>query len=209
MSTQEKTTDLLNPVHGDSSTLMCCIDETPEKYTRLLEGYNELLKTLEFNPYMSLAHVFLLSLNPRFQYRFWRSGNIRDFVRVPDAVRQDLPFVAQILKSIETLNDVQLRALARCSGLNVRKLTNRFVFGGPNKVFVTLTALLAVAKGLKEIFGIDLAGYAPSLVRLVAPLLIGLAVGVVFNLLVWYQRLRLVRALDDIISIVMAARNLK
>jgi hypothetical protein len=188
MSTQEKMTDPLNPVQSDSSALMCCIDETPERYTRLLERYNDLLKTLQFNPYMSLVHVLLLSFNPRFQYRFWRSGSIRDFVRVPGALRQDLPFVAEILKSIQMLSDAQLRALARCSALNVRKLTSRFIYGGSNKVFVTLAALLAVAKGLKEIFGIDLAGYMPSLAGLVPPILIGFGAGVIFNLLVWYQR---------------------
>jgi hypothetical protein len=199
MSTQKKPPGLLNTVHGDSPTLVCCIDEMPEKYNRLLAEYIALLKTLEFKPYMSLA------FNPR----FWRSRNIRDFRRVPDAVRQELPRVSEILKSIQTLNDVQLRALERCSGLNVGKLTNRFIFHGWNKAFVTLAALLAAAKGLKEVFGIDLAGYVPFLARFVGEILIGLAVGAVWNLLLGSQRLRLVRALDDIISIAVAARNLK
>ena len=209
MAPQDKTPNLLNAASGDDLFRASRIDEAPEMYGRLLTAYIKLLKTLEFNPYMSFIRLFLLSLNPYFIYRFWKSRYIHDFFKTPDALRQELPCAADMLRLLQGLDDSQLRALARCSGLNVVKLTNRILFGGLNKAFVVLAALLAMAKGLKEVFGFELSGYMSPLVPLVAPTLFGLAVGVVFNLLILYQLLKLVRAFDDIISIAAAARNLK
>ena len=63
------------------------IDEIPKEYNRLLTEYCERLKGMEVDPYQSFAKQLLLSFNPRFLRRFWTSGYLQDFIRVPDAVR--------------------------------------------------------------------------------------------------------------------------
>jgi hypothetical protein len=183
------------------------IDELPEQYGRLLAEYIELLKRSEVHAFQSFPKALLFMFRPD----LWTHPIVRDFGRIPDAVRQELPHTGEILKSVATLNDVQFRGLAHYSGLNVTKLTNRIVLGSANKALVSFAAALTAAKGLKEVLGVDLAVYVPSSVPIVGGL-IGLATGLAANAVVSFltlsHRLRLVRALDDIISIV-AAKNLK
>ena len=83
MTIQEKRLDLSSAVPADSFPLTCRIDEVPDGYGRLLAEYYELVKALELNPYMSLGKVLLLSLSPVFQFRFWRSRYLHDFLKVP------------------------------------------------------------------------------------------------------------------------------
>jgi hypothetical protein len=146
----------------------------------------------------------------------WRYA--RDFFRVPDAVRQELPCASHILQSILSLNDAQLRALARCSSLNVEKLTKRLVFGPRSQALVTFAGLLAAVKGIKEVFGLDLAAYIqglmPIYIKELVPISIVAALIYISFILVMasssmLRLIRISRALDEIISIEVAARNLK
>jgi len=209
MAAQMERQGILGAVPGDPQPSGCRIDDVPEVYARLLTEYIELLKTLDISAYMSLPWALLKSFDPRFQYRFWTSRYIRDFKRVPNAVRQELPYAAEILRSIQPLDDAQVRALVRCSVLNVGKLRNRFLFGGLNKLFVPLSAFVVFAKGLKEAFGVDLAVYVPYVSSIIYPAFIGLIIGLTINFIMFSDRIHMVRALDDIISIAAAARNLR
>jgi hypothetical protein len=184
------------------------IDELPEQYRSLLAEYIELLKRSEVHPFQSSPKALLFMFRPD----LWTHPIVRDFARVPDAVRQELPHTGEILKAVVVLNDAQLRGLAHYSGLNVTKLTNRMVLGSANKALVSFAAALTAAKGLKEVFGVDFAVYVPPSVPIVGGL-IGLAIGLAANAVVSFltlsHRLRLVRALDEIISLAVAAKNLK
>ena len=181
--------------------------EAPETYHRLLDEYAQLLGTLDFNPYAPPVQLLRWSLHPWRQRHFWTTPHVSDFVKVPDALRQDLPCASAILERVHALDDQHLRALARCSALNASKMTHRVLLGAPNKIFVTLAALLAGAKGLNEAFGLDLGRIAEPVLPLIVAALVGAVVGVVLNLLMFYHRLQMVRALDDIISIAVAARG--
>lgn len=183
------------------------IDEVPETYSRLLAEYRELLKTLDLNPFMSLAEILRKIFNPRFEQQFARDILLNTF-QSSDAVGRELPCAADILKRLQALGEPQLRALARWSDLNVRKMTSHVFLGGWNKIFVAITAFVAVAKGVKEIFGLNVADYLLHSEAMFSALL-GLAAGFIFNILVLLHRVRLVRALDEIISTALAARNPK
>jgi hypothetical protein len=205
MATEQTTPDSLSG--HDASPVRSRSDGAPDTYGRLLAEYVALVETLDFNPYMPPAKAFLLGLDPRFVFRLRKTPFFRDFLRVPDAVRQELPHADKVLHSIHELDDAQLLALARCSSLNVDRLNNRLFFGGWNKAFVTTAAVVAVAKGLKGLFDINL--YVPLLKEAFFCLLLTFAYFAIIRYFVLHHRVGLVRALDDIISIAVAARNLK
>jgi hypothetical protein len=206
MATEQTTPDLLSG-HA-ASPVRSRSDGAPGTYGRLLAEYVALVETLEFNPYMPIGRQFLLFLNPLAVRRLRKMPMTRDFQRVPDAVRQELPHADKVLHSIHELDDAQLLALARCSRLNVDKLNNRLFFGGWNKAFVTTATVVAAAKGLKGLFDINLDVPFIKKEALLA-VLSGFAIPAIIGYFVLYHRVRLVRALDDIISIAVAARNLK
>lgn len=182
------------------------IDEVPETYGRLLAEYTELLKAIEYNPYMPLARQFLVGWTARYRRHLWRMA--QDFLDVPDVVRHNLPCAADMLKPLQELDDPQLLALARCSRISVDTLRRRSIFNICNKLFLIVAALLALAKTLKEL-GFDLVDFLAPLAPVAVGALFGLGIGSIGNLLLWYQPTRMVRAFDDIISIAVAARNLK
>jgi len=62
---------------------------------------------------------------------------------------------------------------------------------------------------LKEAFGVDLAVYVPYVSSIIYLAFIGLVIGLIINFIMFSDRIHMVRALDDIISIAAAARNLR
>jgi hypothetical protein len=175
-------------------------------YERLLGLYVDQLQKDEFNPYQSIPLLFLKSFSPAFQMRFWKHAT--PFFKIPNTLRQDLAGGALILQELEGLDDQTLRAVAECSRINLRRLIRRTVFGWLPRLTGAVVFLLALPKAIKESVGTDIFAALPStVVSYVAPLIVGLLVGSIGNLILSLPWLGIVRALDDLIAIAVVHRG--
>ena len=175
-------------------------------YERLLGLYVDQLQKDEFNPYQSIPLLLLKSFSPAFQIRFWK--HTTPFFKIPNTLRQDLAGGALVLQELEGLDDQTLRAVAECNRINLRRLIRRSVFGWLPRLTGAVVFLLGLPKAIKESVGTDIFAALPStVVSYVAPLIVGLLVGSIVNLVLSLPWLGIVRALDDLIAIAVVHRG--
>jgi hypothetical protein len=184
--------------------------QTSWKPSDLLANYERLLglytDQYEFNPYQSIPLLFLKSFSPAFQIRFWKHA--APFFKIPNTLKQDLAGGALIVQELEGLDDQTLRAVAECSRINLRRLIRRSVFGWLPRLTGAFLFLLALPKAIKESVGTDIFAALPStMVSYLAPLIVGLLLGSIVNLVLSLPRLGIVRALDDLIAIAVVHRG--
>ena len=156
----------------------------PMIYDELLSYYVELLGQSEFNPYQSYIKMLLKSFNPLFQLRFWRSPHIRDFLKVPNTLKQDLIGASDILARVQTLNANTLESVIIMNELNLKRLQNRCALSWFNKLAIGIGGLLGLLTALEKMTQLNIADAIPSYANeLLVGGLVGMVIGGVINII--------------------------
>jgi hypothetical protein len=178
--------------------------DIPAIYDRLLVEYPRTTASSEFDPFMSPRRLFWKSFNPMFQIRLMRSSYVRDFLKVPNAIKQDVPAAGEVLRWLDPFDQKVLQALRQCNDLNQRLISRRWLFSYRNAIFVGAAAVLGSLQTTQKFFG-------PEALSLLALLFVVAILMVVASIIGGYfvlaHKIGLVKALDGILSIALAYRR--
>lgn len=186
----------------------------PEEYNQLLLAYVGILEKTYPNPYeLSLRKRLAEWFNLPEQIKYARSPHIRDFVKSPNTLAQELPGASEMLERLSEFGDDSMRSLVEMNRMNLRRLRKRSVTEaiGPGVAFIG--GILGLLPALQNIFPIAIDDpifpWTPQItislllkMLIVISLLLGIG-----NRVVTIPRIGIVDALDGIMNIAVTYRK--
>lgn len=213
---------------GQSPRQISGVHRAPRTYSKILNSYIRLLRREHFSPYeYRLKHYLSPTMSPMSSKRMWQSSRIRAFLKIPNAARQELFYADNILRSLEFLDNNELRALARYSAINLQRLKRRVYINQFTQITGGLVILAPAYKiggsfldampstakeSLKQAVEVVPVEIRSLLLEMSLLYLVAVAIGFMLSALVaWVimsPRIALVESLDEIISVAVTARGL-
>lgn len=193
--------------------------QLPETYYRLLENYVKYVQNEPGNPYeFSIIKRGRDFFSIREQLDYATSENIKDFIKTPDALSQELPAAMKILMKLDNFDNQTVLALATLNALNLTRLRRRSIRSqiAPGVAFTgSIIGLLIDLQGMLAVSITDAFTWSGKFnvslaIQWVIILIILLAMVIAWvNWLFTTPRIGLVDAFGDILQILISHRNLK
>jgi len=190
------------------------VKAVPTRYSDLFARFSNLVREERKEVYPSSPLQIWRIYTPRAQAWAWRR------VFKPDPIRDDLPAAARFLEELDGFSDQELRSFSACNHIMERNLHKRLLLNGINRFLVALAAIAGIFASLKQAFNLDIAklfetlGFTDAVISsdILITQLAGIGSGLLLNLIITAvvigPKLVRVRALRDLISIVLAYRGI-
>jgi len=195
----------MDNVSKPAKSAISTLSKMPNEYDKLLGKYVVLLKKQPLNPYESYFVILAKSFNPFFQAKFWKSSYVKEFMKKPNTLAQELVGADEILEYLEIFDDDAIRSLLALNNMNLRRIQARSATSWITPGIATVGGLLT----LTPIFQGLVTTISPFIKLLAISGLIGTIMGGGMNALVSLPRIGLVKALGDILAIAVAYRKIK
>ena len=192
------------------------LSSLPGEYDRLLLEYVEILAEAYPNPYeISIKKRLIGWFDVRGQINYANSAYIRNFVKSPNTLAQELPGASEMLERLNDLDNDSLRTLVEMNSMNLGRLRRRSVTEVIVPGVAFIGGVLGLLPALHSIFpiGIDDAIFTwfPQItislllkILIVISLLLGIS-----NRMVTLPRIGIVDALGGILNIAFTYRKVK
>ena len=195
------------------------VQQLPHSYNQLLAAYVNLLQAEPQNPYeFSIQRRLREYFSVKVQVKYATSEHINDFIKVPDALAQELPAAEAMLKTLDTFDDQTLRALSKLNHLNLARLRRRSIKNQIGPGLALIGSLLGLLLDLQDFLAVSIKDAFVSLssvnislwIQWLIILVLVLAFAIArLNWLFITPRIGMVDAFGDILQIILSQRQLK
>ena len=175
-------------------------------YDELLTSYWNALNESEFHPYASFQKQLINVFRPR----YWNfiSHSAKQFIRIPNALKQELIDVESMLKIMEALPRGQIDSIEIMNEINLSRLQRRSIVGGIAKYSRLYALVISIVVALIKFILDDINPLmADTMSCIIALVLMYLVLTCAVNFLLIAPRIGLVRAFGDIVRIEQVRRQ--
>ena len=170
-------------------------------YDQLLGRYGAILESSELNPYAPVLKSVFIGCRFKYWKRIFHSG--RQFLRLPNALKQGLVGCVELMDELANETQADLNCIAIINQINLEQLHRRTIINRFLKMFGPLSGFLGLGLAGSTYYGVEI----PLLKELFALPIAFLVFAGGANFIVLWSRIELVRAFGDIVRIEKSRRE--